>query len=179
MLALSAGSSALMQSPTAILEGTIVDSSGQVVPGAAVDLRDGATNQIRRTMSDDRGAFRFVALAPGTYDVGVQLEGFAPFQQQHLTLAIGATSQLTIRLAPAAISQTMTVTAQPPSLNLSQTSVATVESKSSPFAAGTISSSRCWLQASRERSRRLKPRRAPRFPTAALRSAACARAATR
>src|SRR5439155_7424520 len=126
MLAPPAASSALMQSPTAIVEGTIVDSSGQVVPGAAVDLRDAATNQVRRTVSDDRGAFRFVALAPGTYDVGVQLEGFAPFQQQHLTLAIGATSQLTIRLAPAAISQTMTVTAQPPSLNVSQTSVATV-----------------------------------------------------
>src|SRR5437870_394960 len=126
VLAWSAGAPALMQSPTAIVEGTIVDSSGQVVPGAAVDLRDAATNQVRRTVSDDRGAFRFVALAPGTYDVGVQLEGFAPFQQQHLTLAIGATSQLTIRLAPAAISQTMTVTAQPPSLNVSQTSVATV-----------------------------------------------------
>ena len=126
MLALPAGSSVPMQSPTATLEGTIVDSSGQVAPGAAVDLRDAATNQIRRTVSDDRGAFRFVALPPGTYDVGVQLEGFAPFQQHDLTLAIGTTSQLTIRLAPAAVSQTITVTAQPPSLNLSQTSVATV-----------------------------------------------------
>src|SRR5438876_4811266 len=126
MFALPPGSSALMQSPTAILEGTIVDSSGQVVPGAAVDLRDGATNQIRRAVSDDRGAFRFVALPPGTYDLGAQLEGFAPFQQHDLTLAIGATSQLSIRLAPAAISQTITVTAQPPSLNVSQTSVATL-----------------------------------------------------
>src|SRR5436190_3756000 len=126
MLALSAGSSALMQSPTATLEGTIVDSSGQVVPGAAVDLRDAATNQIRHTVSDDRGAFHFVALPPGTYDVGVQLEGFGPFQQHDLTLAIGTTSQLRVPLAPAAISQTITVTAQPPSLDRSQTSVATV-----------------------------------------------------
>src|SRR5206468_1478089 len=79
VLARSAEAAALMQSPTSVLEGTVVDSSGQVVPGAAVEVRDGATNQRRRTESDDRGAFRFVALAPGTYDVFVQLEGFAPF----------------------------------------------------------------------------------------------------
>src|SRR5206468_9228972 len=71
VLARSAEAAALMQSPTSVLEGTVVDSSGQVVPGAALDLRDAATNQRRRTVSDDRGAFRFVALAPGTYDVFV------------------------------------------------------------------------------------------------------------
>ena len=53
VLAWSAGAPAPMQSPTAILEGTVVDSSGQVVPGAAVDLRDVATNQHRRTVTRD------------------------------------------------------------------------------------------------------------------------------
>jgi hypothetical protein len=49
------------QSPGAALEGVIVDSSGQLVPGATVDVRDAGTNQHRAVITDERGSFRLGA----------------------------------------------------------------------------------------------------------------------
>jgi hypothetical protein len=82
------------QVATAAVTGVVADGTGRVVPGATVDVRDPETNQRRTLVTDDRGAFRMVDLSPGTYDIEISLDGFAPYVQHGLTLAIGATVPL-------------------------------------------------------------------------------------
>jgi hypothetical protein len=77
---------AAAQVQRAIMEGTVVDSTGLPVPGASVDVRDPATNQTRSAMTDGSGAFRVTSLPPGVYDVRVELSGFAPYEQRNLAL---------------------------------------------------------------------------------------------
>jgi hypothetical protein len=57
--------------------GTIVDSSGAVLPGAAVTLSNpGTIGGNQETLTDGRGAFQFLRLVPGTYSVKAELAGF-------------------------------------------------------------------------------------------------------
>ncbi|MDQ3349147.1 MAG: carboxypeptidase-like regulatory domain-containing protein, partial [Acidobacteriota bacterium] len=61
---------------TAQLQGTVTDQTGGVLPGAAVVLRHMNTGVELRTASDTDGGFRFPNLAPGGYQLKVELSGF-------------------------------------------------------------------------------------------------------
>ena len=50
------------QSRTGVLEGQVADTSGGVIAGAQVAVRDPGTNQSRVTVTDQNGAFRFTDL---------------------------------------------------------------------------------------------------------------------
>jgi hypothetical protein len=114
------------QRQSATLEGTVQDSSGAVVGGAAVTVRDPQTSLIRTTQTDPVGSFRVADLPIGTYEVRVEGRGFAPYSHAGVTLAIGQTARLVVVLQPAQIVEEVAVSAQPPPLDSRQTSVATV-----------------------------------------------------
>lgn len=114
------------QAQQAVVEGVVIDSSGLLVPGADVELRDPATNQSRSAVTDASGSFRLSNIPPSVYVLRVELSGFAPFEQRDLTLTVGQTARVRVTLSPASIITTVTVSAQPPLLDASRTSVATV-----------------------------------------------------
>lgn len=120
------GGAAAAQVQTGTLEGTVQDSSGAVVAGAAVVLRDPATNLTRTAQTDGIGSFRLGDLPIGTYEVRVDSPGFAPYLHAGVTLTIGQTAHLLVVLHPAQVVEEVAVTAQPPPLDSRQTSVATV-----------------------------------------------------
>jgi protocatechuate 3,4-dioxygenase beta subunit len=62
-----AGASAASAQSTSVLVGTVVDSTGGVVPGATLTVTQVDTGVARTTVSDETGAFRMPALAPGQY----------------------------------------------------------------------------------------------------------------
>ena len=107
----------------ASLEGTISDSTGAVIPRAAITLRNTLTNQSRAGTTDDRGAFRVEALSVGSYEISVEQTGFAPYRHAAIDLSLGETVHLDITLALASASETVTVTTQPSAIDTSQTSV--------------------------------------------------------
>ena len=61
---------------TGSLSGTVQDSSGLPVNGAAVSLTAERTNQRRSSATDATGAFVFTGLEAGTYTVTVTKDGF-------------------------------------------------------------------------------------------------------
>src|SRR5712664_2867330 len=63
---------------TGVLRGTVEDSSGQIVVGANVKLRNQTTGQELSTSSDEEGRFRFKGLALGEYILFVTDRGFKP-----------------------------------------------------------------------------------------------------
>jgi hypothetical protein len=106
-----------------ILEGTVSDSSGAVIPGAMVIIENVLTNQIRTTMTDERGFFRASQLPASTYEVRLDLADFARYRRTDIILNLGQTVQLQIILSPASATEQVTVSAQPSALDTAQTSV--------------------------------------------------------
>ncbi len=105
------------------LDGSVSDSKGGRIPGAAVTVRDPDTGRTREISTDDEGVFRVSALPVGAYEVLVSQPGFAPYRHAGVTLALGATVHLDIVLETAGVSTQVTVTAQPPAIDPAQTSV--------------------------------------------------------
>ena len=98
---------------TGIVTGTVVDASGQVLPGATVTLTNEATLVPRALTSDERGDFAFRAVQPGTYTVTVELTGFRKLEQR--SNVVNASSQLALgalKLEIGAVAESVTVTAQ-------------------------------------------------------------------
>jgi protocatechuate 3,4-dioxygenase beta subunit len=62
---------------TGTISGTIIDNTGQVVPGATLTLISEATSDSRTTTSGSRGEFAFRAIEPGSYTVKVELTASA------------------------------------------------------------------------------------------------------
>ena len=109
------------QGPIGAIEGTVTDSSGGVVAGATVTVREADTNQTRTSVTDSAGSFRFAQVPVGAYSVQVTYTGFSTFTQEGIALTIGQTARLTIVLTPAGVAETLGVTAQPPPLDIRQT----------------------------------------------------------
>src|SRR6266853_6912967 len=107
----------------ATLEGIVSDTTGAVIPSTKVALHNPLRNQSRSVGTDGQGFFRAEQLAVGTYEVGVEQMGFAPYRHPGVVLSLGQTVHLDIVLAPASASEKVTVSAQPSSLDPSQTSV--------------------------------------------------------
>src|SRR5216683_1044376 len=107
----------------AAVEGIVSDATGAVIPNAQVALHNPLTNQARRVSTDGQGFFRAEQLAVGTYEVGVEQAGFAPYRYTGIVLSLGQTVHLNIVLSPASASEKVTVSAQPSALDTSQTSV--------------------------------------------------------
>ena len=65
-----------------MVHGTVADSTGAVLPGARLEIRNSTTGAVRLTVSDSSGEFRFEGMTPGTYTLAVQRENFAPLSTQ-------------------------------------------------------------------------------------------------
>jgi len=107
------------------LEGTVTDQSDAPVAGAQIEIRNAATGLVRPLTTDDRGFFRASELPIGSYVLKVRSEGFAPYLHTGITMTIGRTIWLEIRLFPAKVIQKVTVTAEPPAINPAATSAIT------------------------------------------------------
>ena len=107
----------------AALEGSVKDSSGAAIAGAAVAVRNASTNQSRGMKTNEEGGFRAEALPVGTYEIPVNLSGFAPYRQAGFDLTLGETARLDIVLFPASLSEQVSVNAEQQAFDLSQASV--------------------------------------------------------
>ena len=78
----------------ATLEGVVSDTTGAVIADAKIAVHNPLTNQTRSVSTDGQGFFRVEQLAVGTYEVGVEQTGFAPYRQTDAVLSLGQTVHL-------------------------------------------------------------------------------------
>src|SRR5215211_7873882 len=81
------GTSANGQTITGSISGTVMDSTGGMIPGATVTLTSEKTGQARGSATDSEGRFNFAALQPGSYALKVERQGFQTLEQRGVILS--------------------------------------------------------------------------------------------
>jgi hypothetical protein len=74
------------QTVTGTLTDTVVDTSGAVIPGANVALKNEATNATQNIVSNSVGFFSFPLLHVGSYTVMTSAKGFTTWEQRNIVL---------------------------------------------------------------------------------------------
>jgi hypothetical protein len=97
------------------LVGTVTDSSAARVAGASIDLHAIESSVERRAISDGHGLFRFDDLQPGSYEVTVNVKGFAEARAE-VKIAVSSVREIAVTLNPASLTQTVNVTSQASSI---------------------------------------------------------------
>ena len=108
---------AVAQAPTATLVGQVTDTSGASVPGATVQIRNTATNQIRIVQTGTQGEYTISDLAIGLFDATISKPGFGQINKTGLELSADQTVRLNVTLQIGSIVETVAVTADVGLLN--------------------------------------------------------------
>jgi len=93
------------------LAGTVLDSSGGVLPGATVTITNLQTNQVQSTVTGGAGEFTFPQLPIGTYKVLIELQGFKAASFPSVVINVNQEYSLTARLELGQLSETVVVEA--------------------------------------------------------------------
>ncbi len=94
------------------LSGTIVDTSGAVVPNAKIELRDETTDVVRTTTSNSSGFFNFISILPHSYTVTVSAAGFTSLEERNIAVATAESRTLTnLVLRVSAVKETVEISA--------------------------------------------------------------------
>lgn len=111
------------QAASASLAGTVTDSTGAVVPDAAVSVVSSETGVTRTTTTSSTGNYRVDSLPPGSYIVKVTKSGFAASSASSVVLAVSATTTQNFSLKPGAATETVEVTSEAPVVDTTKTSI--------------------------------------------------------
>ena len=103
--------------------GTILDEQGGALPGVVVSVE--GIDATRTFTTDERGSYRFLNLAPGSYAVRALLDGFSPLERSPIVVAVGRHVEVPLALTVGGISETVTVVAASPLLDRKATGSAT------------------------------------------------------
>ena len=107
----------------ATLTGTIVDTTGGVLPGVSVIAVHEASGNTFETTTDERGGFRLL-VRPGTYRITAQLLGFGTLNRSGLELLVGQQAVANLQMSPSTVEESVTVTGEAPLLEVSSSSMA-------------------------------------------------------
>jgi outer membrane receptor protein involved in Fe transport len=108
---LAASTMAYAQVEQGSITGTVVDKSGAVVPGATVVATNVDTKVSRDTVTNGSGNYALPYLRAGVYDVSAELMGFTGARVERVVVNVGSTVAVNLTLAPAGLSEEVTVTA--------------------------------------------------------------------
>jgi Carboxypeptidase regulatory-like domain/TonB-dependent Receptor Plug Domain len=108
----------IAQENTAELRGRVVDSQEAGIPGVTILIRNEATGVYRQSVSTADGSYFITAVAPGIYTLEAELSGFQKYNRKGVRLDLGRTATLEIQLSPGAVTETITVTAETPLVDL-------------------------------------------------------------
>ncbi len=99
------------------IAGTVFDSTGAVVPGAAVSIVNNGTNAETTLKSDASGYFKAPEVPPGNYTVTVTAPGFETFKEVNVIVVVNEVSDVTPHMVTGSATTNVEVTGEAPILN--------------------------------------------------------------
>jgi hypothetical protein len=104
------------QIDTGGITGTVHDASGAVLGGATITLTNDATNISLTTQSTSTGTYAFGGVAPGTYSIKAEAQGFQVLVVHPVEVHVQQVLTVDFPLVAGSVQQTVTVTAATPLL---------------------------------------------------------------
>ena len=98
------------------ISGTVTDPQGDAIPGAQVTVRNVDFTSTRALVTNEQGTYSATMLTTGTYTVEVKAQGFMLKKPARVTLNVGASVEVNVRMGVAAVAQGVTVTAHGPTV---------------------------------------------------------------
>src|SRR6185295_16932647 len=107
-LALLSSAQMYGQAVSGSLLGTVIDSTGAVVPAAKVTITETKTGSSRTMETNASGNFAFPTLEPGTYQVAVEREGFRKAVTEGVELLVNTSVRADLVLQPGSVNESVT-----------------------------------------------------------------------
>ncbi len=114
------------QVATGNFTGTVVDSSGAVVPGVTVKLTNTGTGFSRTVTTNERGDYQAPLMPLGTYEISAEFRGFQRKVLTGITLQVDQTAVIRIEMSPGGVTETVQVTTTTPLLESQESSLGQV-----------------------------------------------------
>src|SRR5256712_12731921 len=89
--------------------GVVTDTSGGVLPGASIVVRNLGTGVTRETVSNDRGQYEVPGVQPGRYQIDAEVSGFRRVSHGPIVVQVGQETRLDIVLQLGEVAETITV----------------------------------------------------------------------
>jgi Carboxypeptidase regulatory-like domain/TonB dependent receptor len=124
-LGLAGAASAQTDVTTSRISGTVEDSAKAALPGVTVEITNLETGLQKVTVTDAQGFYRVLDLPTGFYKLTATLDGFATATAERVRLLIGSTPTVNFTLQSARVSETITVTAEASTVEVTNTQIGT------------------------------------------------------
>jgi hypothetical protein len=111
-LVLLVGVTALGQTTTATLSGSIRDEYGAVIPDAKVNAINAQTGATRTVITGGDGRYSFIYLEPGQYELRAERAGFKTAMESSLVLTVGGATVVDLTMQVGNVSETVEVDSQ-------------------------------------------------------------------
>ena len=115
-------SSSYAQSTTS-LRGVITDSSGGVIPEAAVTMTSTENGAVRTSVTEANGVYNFPQVVPGTYKLTATKTGFAKMTRNNITLLVNTPSTLDLVMVIGITGEVVSVQADVSQINTTDASL--------------------------------------------------------
>lgn len=143
LAAIFSGQPALAQLDQGAVSGDVRDPSGAIIREADVTLTNTDTGFVLHGVTNESGLFVFSPVKIGHYKLSVSAKGFQTVVQENLELRMQQRLDVPITLKLGHVSETVTITTEPPPLETQSSSVA--QSFSTPTINDTPLPSRNWV----------------------------------
>jgi len=110
----------------ATITGRVLDPRGSSVPNATITATNTETGLVRATTTTSDGLYRFDNLAPGIWDVTVDISSFTKAEAKGVKLLVGEERDVNFNLELSGQKQSVVVTSEIPLIETTKTDVSTV-----------------------------------------------------
>src|SRR5260370_3890404 len=109
--------------------GEMCESVGGVAGGGRVSATGGNTGAVYKKLCTGTAAYLIPDMKAGVYNIAIAATGFKTSEQNGLVVQINTTSSLDVTLRPGALTETLTVLADVPTLQTETSDIGTVVSE--------------------------------------------------
>lgn len=117
---------AFSQVDTGAILGTVKDTSGAVIPGATITLKNDDTGIVQTGTSGASGEYTFSPVKIGHYSVAAEFKGFQRVEHTQVSVDVQQRVVVDFALPPGQMTETVEVTGEPPALQTQDASVGQV-----------------------------------------------------
>src|SRR3989442_9149525 len=114
------------QVTTGTISGVVQDSSGAVIPGVSVTVKNVETGIARTATTDEGGRYTVPDLSLGNYEVDAQLPGFQTEVRSGITLTVGRSAVVNFALKVGQLSDKVTITGEAPLVELNSSTLSSL-----------------------------------------------------